>query len=280
MLPISPAPSPVPVAPSPADDVPDELEPAARKQVNELATAAEAPGVDEGKVAEAILEKVKAEKERKQFEEGIKGQAAVAAQEMKEKDAEKKLAAAQAGVDKEKERQLKRIEEIEEEKQAEINMKKKRAMQDAIAEKNKARQEAQKLHDAKTQLAAAKADLLRESKSLQEFKENQAGIDVQIAKAEATDDPVALKAAKDKRRTTKTLEDGALANIKTFKSKIALLTETVDSLEANAVERLHENALQSQKQLGTLESDALQVKKDLAKSQAKESELAQAPAER
>ena len=73
--------------------------------VNELATVAAEPGIDEEKVAEMIMEKVKTEKDRKRFEEGIKGQAVVAKQEMKERDAEKKLAAAQAGVNKEKERQ-------------------------------------------------------------------------------------------------------------------------------------------------------------------------------
>jgi len=205
--------------------------------VNELATVAAEPGMDEEKVAEMIMEKVKTEKDRKRFEEGIKGQAVVAKQEGKERDAEKKLAAAQAGVSKEKERQMRRVEEIEEEKQAATDKAKKQAQTEATAEKNLAREEAHHLHDAKTMLTGAKDDLLRESKSLQDFQENQKSLEVDVAKAESTDDPVQLKAAKEKMKTAKSLEDGSLTNIKTFKAKIATLTEKVDELEGKAVAR-------------------------------------------
>jgi len=44
--------------------------------------------------------------------------------------------------------------------------------------------------------------------------------------------------------------------------------------------RLHSNAMQSQKQLGELEADALNVKKEMAKAQLKESEIATQPEEK
>ena len=46
-----------------------------------------------------------------------------------------------------------------------------------------------------------------------------------------------LEEAKEKMKTAKSLEEGSLTNIKTFKAKISALTEKVDDLEGKAVAR-------------------------------------------
>lgn len=254
--------------------VPDDLDAVTRKEVNELADVMKQPGVDQARVAAAIVADVSKAKEEKRFEARIKGEQAVEVQQKKEKVMEEQLGAAHKAVEKAKITQLRRIEEIEEEKQTEVDLKKKVALETSIAEKQVAREESIRLKDAQQALVLAKEDLIREEKSLAEVTETRERLTAELSKAELDNDAQALSSVKQKMAVSTTLEEGARANIATFKKKVAVLQSQVDVMEENTVARLHKHALQSQKQLDTIDSDQATVKRDIAAAQAKENDLA------